>query len=433
MKWNAFIISFAILFIFYSCQLNDDVEDILEIQNNEVHFITDIKTKGVDLTNSNIDNIGVLAFYTGRYNWVDVGSVTSPYFMYNSLLNRVKTNNAWSNWNYSPLVYWPNNDEKISFFAYSPFANKNNNIRISEIYKTGLPNITYQIPTDVTKQVDLLYTLPVLDLNKSDVLNNFVKLNFKHSLSKIVFNARLKRGGEPTNGDYLKVESVELSSLFDSGVLSFNETPNIQAVWTPKTTKKSYSVRRGNGVKDFRLNSDYNNITDENGILFLLPQNLTQTSEIIVKYALYNKNGYLLKNYQSSNIIYSLIQNFPMGKAVNFNIELGLDNPGVINAGVNDWDEMFVEGNFAATYLNISRTNIQEYQGKTITVYFETDYEGNIFLTCIKKPYNQPSINLTPSNGVITFPNNLKPGKYEFRLKAGGLSQIIHLNIISNY
>ena len=82
---------------------------------------------------------GVFAYNTGATNWDNNQTSTAPNFMYNQ---KVAYNSNSEAWEYAPLKYWPNGKDaansennpsnsateattqKISFFAYAPYAEK---------------------------------------------------------------------------------------------------------------------------------------------------------------------------------------------------------------------------------------------------------------------------------------------------------------------
>ncbi|MGL4292101.1 MAG: fimbrillin family protein, partial [Bacteroidales bacterium] len=147
--------------------------------------------KGLDSNNTTIRDFGVFATYTGKESWQTSGESTKPGYLYNQLVCRNKNNNSWTDWSYSPVIYWPKENEKISFFAYSPFTSQANKITVSDKSKTGMPTLSYRVPDDIKKHIDLLFTLPILDVEKKNLSSNVLPLSFKHALSKISFKARL--------------------------------------------------------------------------------------------------------------------------------------------------------------------------------------------------------------------------------------------------
>lgn len=128
------------------------------------------KASGEKASLANNDKIGVFACYTGDipYNLTSV----SPDFMYNQEV----TYNE-SNWTYSPVKYWPNNDsERISFFSYYPYISSeaaltamDGIIGFSNANAKGDPWLVFKLPENAPyTQTDLLYGTPCMNVRKQD-------------------------------------------------------------------------------------------------------------------------------------------------------------------------------------------------------------------------------------------------------------------------
>lgn len=145
-----------------------------------------------DMTQANLEKNGFGVFAT--YSKTDNFTVASDNFMFNQLVNKLG-----AAWEYTPVKYWPNptdgsaaNDQKVSFFAYAPYANpaaseeygvmgfdieSNHNI-VKYGFKSGVPN------------VDLLWgyksgsdpKAPNINLTRT---TETIKFNFRHLLSKL--------------------------------------------------------------------------------------------------------------------------------------------------------------------------------------------------------------------------------------------------------
>lgn len=82
-------------------------------------------------------------------------------------------------------MFWPNSGT-LSFFAYSPYANQGDSYTsLSSTPSTeGYPQLAYTVPDDVTKQRDLLVSVPLIDQTKADVpAGGKLTLAFKHTLA----------------------------------------------------------------------------------------------------------------------------------------------------------------------------------------------------------------------------------------------------------
>ena len=164
---------------------------------------------------------GVFAYYTGATAWGDVGSSTTPNFMYNQQV-------TWSSdhWTYTPVKYWPNADgEKVSFFAYAPYTS--NTTGFSTNTAAGAPIISYTWGTTN----DLLYDKQI-DQVKGTV-SSAVTFTFKHALAKVEFKIRRKDNSGPP----VTLKSLSIG-LYTSGTFNLGTES-----WTPTSERVSQTIR----------------------------------------------------------------------------------------------------------------------------------------------------------------------------------------------
>ena len=93
-----------------------------------------------------------------------------------------------SEWTYSPIKYWPNNDYKLNFFAYSPHCRTADEVdlNINQGTNGSAPTIDYTVPTETAKQLDLLAASHHY-ISKDERTENAVPLDFRHLLSEVKF------------------------------------------------------------------------------------------------------------------------------------------------------------------------------------------------------------------------------------------------------
>lgn len=187
------------------CSQNE-ITEISPEANPAVGFsvFTGTQTKGTITDNTGTTGIqttgfGVLAYYTGTDDFGS-GSHASPTpnFMWNQ-----KVEYKSSAWSYTPLKYWPNTtDEKISFFAYAPYADtqsaasSSNGIELTAATASGYPKITFHWNTTTPSAgVNLVATNAAqtggdktINLTKQTAA---VPFKFKHVLSRANFWAKL--------------------------------------------------------------------------------------------------------------------------------------------------------------------------------------------------------------------------------------------------
>ncbi len=159
-------------------------------------------------------------------------------------------------WSTESPRFWPGDAYDMKFFAYAPY---------SSLYTENDGTITisdFSVNTDVSRQEDLLATIPMADAEGSH--NQTLALTFKHILTAIDVKA----------SDPLKrtITSISFSGIATRGKFTLNgETPS----WTPlesNVTEISCNVPKEDGV--LGANEKYV-ISDENGTTFLMiPQKL---------------------------------------------------------------------------------------------------------------------------------------------------------------
>lgn len=156
---------------------------------------------------------GVFAYYSGNdvYQYDSDRSGKNPFnFMWNQ---QVKWAGSGDNWTYSPLKYWPNDNQPadhqgatgsqehsyLSFFAYAPYTDNRETTATDDgivaftanSVASGKSYLTYRMSADkpglIDENIDLLWAVrPNLWKMESGegYVNGQVKFNFKHALSK---------------------------------------------------------------------------------------------------------------------------------------------------------------------------------------------------------------------------------------------------------
>lgn len=149
----------------------------------------------IDLAVLKTKGFGVFACHTGVHPYVSTS--TTANLMWNQL---VSYNGSAGQWEYEPLVYWPNGEEGVeeyvTFFAYAPHSDSANGCiaDMSRPDETGDPWILYQLGgSEVadgdggwkSQQVDLLYDFRKDQKREFPIAANKVNFNFKHALATI--------------------------------------------------------------------------------------------------------------------------------------------------------------------------------------------------------------------------------------------------------
>lgn len=349
-------LSFLILLFCVSCSLENN-ENVAMEDSASISFDTswgkDVQTRGNVMADHSIFKIGIFAKTKSDGDWEDEKSFDDhSSFMNNVNFFRswVPEKKDWSEWDYTPHHYWPENEnQKINFFAYAPRRDSaslnlaNNHVRL--YHSTSKEN------------VDLVWACS-LNQNKSTVSKskNKVKLQFKHSLAKISFKIGLT---EPLDGDADKGAQVILKSVklcaysdgnggvfVDEGYLNLatgkwnmddKQSPRTVYTWTPKTET--------NKEEGFLLSSDkinHENIpitVSDKSYLFILPQTKNLEFYLIVDYVLKHANGMVEQRQQVKGLVNSKhSMNFVAGKAYNFVLNIPLNTIKVdVDPKVEGW------------------------------------------------------------------------------------------------
>ena len=219
-------------------------------------------------------SFGVFAFYqpgvvgASTGHWADGG--WTPDFMFNQ-----EVAFDGSDYSYSPLRYWPANEENtLSFWAYWPYdlysADNSGALKFYAAGGTaaygasseGLPTVKYTVPQDPAQQYDILFdSFAQTDrIATGGATPGTVPFSFRHALALVEFQIK--------EGTGALVTSFELSDLAWSGTCADPST----RVWTEQ-----------GAVADYVLN---NVSADGNVIcrLLMMPQALTAAKELTLSY-----------------------------------------------------------------------------------------------------------------------------------------------------
>lgn len=325
--------------------------------------ITDLSdaTYGIQTT-----GFGVYAYYTDQSNMT---SSATPNYMANQLVEYQD-----SKWVYDPVKYWPNNNnDKVSFFAYAPYAATINTKNITSLpasTATGYPVIGFKVNETVTEQTDLLYATALENKSKPAKYTDKTTFAFNHALSRVAFSVQLMVdavNGDATGGpdvaetpasgtlDHpnttVAVTKVELIGKFhnsadlnlQNGAFSnFNTADAIYVLQSANFEDVAKSVT----TEDTALNNG-------DSYIMIIPKNFADTDKVKIKVT-YTVTTTDNKLDGSKSEITNIIEsdafnfNFEQGKAYNFSLHLGLDSV-EFDASVADW----TNGTQADTAVNV--------------------------------------------------------------------------------
>ena len=157
----------------------------------------------------------------------------------------------------------------MSVYTYAPYSEY---IAVSNT--TVEPTLSYTVPQQANKQLDILTASKTVSVNPNSKLNESIALTFDHSLTAI----RFKMGFACK-----KLKSIAITHVATTGTYDFADG------WGNLSGDNTYSLTFGEG-RDFAENDFVNdlntsdNSNDEQNTFMMLPQTLSENSEVIVTY-----------------------------------------------------------------------------------------------------------------------------------------------------
>lgn len=321
MKTRFFLVGMMAAALLSGCS-QDEVVESLDM-NQAIGFGTYVgtQTKASEQTIGTIKGagkgFGVYAYYTKEDSYNSNSSTPELNFMENV---HVTFNNSNSAWEYSPLRYWMNGTDMISFFAYAPFLDTNITNK-PVLGADGDPTVDFTVQNTVTSQTDLLYA-SAIDQTKNglivdDVLGK-VKFTFNHALSRIAVYAKI-------SDDYYSDSEVEIvvTGITLTGKPNTSGTLNLcTGVWTATNlAQNSIDYRIGLNSNNTTLSTSEQQLNTANDYLMIIPTDMSTTGfTVTVNYNITQAG------VSSSNQVTGIIKNnFIKGKAYKVVLNVGLD------------------------------------------------------------------------------------------------------------
>lgn len=180
----------------------------------------------------------------------------------------------------SDLHYWPTDGRVLNFYALYPTENNG-----EHGFQTNTDfTLKYTIPTDQTKQVDLMFAHSENQTMSTDADDEGkATLYFKHKLSQILFKAKTV-----SKDIEVEIKSITIHNVIDNGQFDVTANENKIGQWervtdghgVVNTHYSNYMVGLKEPAEVTYYESDGTTIkkpvsaTDEDGVLMLLPQQL---------------------------------------------------------------------------------------------------------------------------------------------------------------
>lgn len=121
-------------------------------------------------------------------------------------------------WKYSPAIYWPNDGEAVSFYAFAPYngAGIDKGTSSADFQSTSAPSVTFSLQTP-KKMVDLV----AAKAESKTSSGGTISLSFKHVLSRLALKAHTS--DVVATGTEVKITGLKIKgSSNNSGSLFYN-------------------------------------------------------------------------------------------------------------------------------------------------------------------------------------------------------------------
>lgn len=280
-------------------------------------------------------------------------------------------------WGYSPVKFWPNNaTDKISFFAYAPYAATDGDNGITDLSVTDAstnsnPKLTFELQGNQKDMVDLVVSeaKPGTDgtINQTSATStSAVGFNFKHMLSRVSMKA--KTSVDITSNPLIKVYVTAVSIEHTNKLLSQATLDMYTHTWAatqPATylagsytlnkaadggilnlTSVSFGNLSNSAAIDISTNKDGVSLFPTNQYLFFIPVNngtgTGKEGDVSVKitYSIVTKAS-TTSNEVSSSIDTKIAKlpagAFKRGKAYEYTFTVGLNEIKVDVTAVEGW------------------------------------------------------------------------------------------------
>lgn len=358
MRTNHLLVALATLAM-TGCSQNE-ITEINPDANKAIGFgvYTGVQTKGT------ITDYNVITSAEAGFGVMGVKGSTSTLYMKDTKVQY--SSEIPAGWNYSPAIYWPNDGETVSFYAFAPYngAGISKGATNSEDFEnTTSPSITLTLQTP-KKMVDLV-AAAAEDKSSADGTVSFI---FNHALSRIALKAHTAK--EVATGTTVKITGLKIiGSATNSKSLFYKAAKyDIKADnWTLKDDDKQSSdwpiIADGAPddtypIVDNIVNSPSTDILGDE-YLFLIPVETSAATDAIQMELTYivTSNGIENETKKTVSITTGSDKFLQKGKAYVIDFEITLNDISFIvneSYGVDGWENTVRDfkyaGNKAQTF-----------------------------------------------------------------------------------
>ena len=308
-----------------------------------------LKESRAALTTENLTAFNVVAT---RYAAGTLATTTPNY-----IHDAVATKNAKGYWETELQYIWPENDDKLAFFAYAPGDGAG--ITLSSASLQGAPTIDFQVQNNPANQIDLI-TASAIDCTSGAQARNGVPLTFSHVLTSVKFVLASELTGT--------LKSVTLRGLYTSAKYVYPSAANTAGTW-------NFS-----GKSVGSITFDYTGATPAEVSLFLIPQTFGDDASVEAVYNNGTKDITLMASLKNqdwtagSSVIYKISDSeVNTLKIANITFPT-LSHPGLPKTAYADGDK-------AGLY-------VVDAQGNIITNNAMLTYKGYVWSTYAVMPFS---------------------------------------------
>lgn len=250
-------------------------------------------TRGTQITDTNKKTL-MKTFGVSAYTDKD----GKPDYMYNETAE-VEDDGYWYP---KGKYYWPTG-KQLSFYAWYPTEADGMTFLTGDTDK-GAPKISYTVPNDVAKQVDIMSAKVIEKEDPTNTTDGYATLDltFEHALSAVKFVA----------GDLMPqkftIQSIKIVGIKNKGSYTLGDTDWILDNGDDSTTDFTLSLNRDIDK------STSTAITADDETLFMLPQSLGDNSAIEVTFT------YDTKTYTLQAALKGITDKWEMGKTYTYYI-----------------------------------------------------------------------------------------------------------------
>lgn len=279
MKKNLFMTAAAIAALLTGCSTDEEIANIETSAKNAIGF--NIVSNGAE-TKATIHNSGSTNF---DFDVFAFNSTTGDLFMGNQSNEYshdgvdIVYNNEEKKWVYknpADLAYWPTNS--LDFYAVSPATfDSNLTTNFTWLIHSNEQKIKYTTADEFgsgIKNLDVMYAVAKNQVKGTN--SGVVKLQFKHTLSQVLFRAIVQY--ESMN---VMIKEMKIHNFAHGGTFTIPEGEPAQRDWSGQTTwKGAYTVKKA-GTDITVSTTDENKpewISSETDPMLFIPQQLTAWS-----------------------------------------------------------------------------------------------------------------------------------------------------------